>query len=292
MNSNNLQTIINITQQSTPQIQSIMNTEPNTDLNQTVNTNMGSIDNTIESNLDNNNLTQYGITFEKSTDILILSTSDDFDYNIFNQVGIKIDELNNVSLEFSKYSLTNFSKLSTNDKLALIDIYFKIETLRWINTKLHKFLSNRSYLSHLIYVLIVIFNIIIYVVQLIDTNFTSLSHYIKIATPGLIFINYLLSSIIAVSSLNQSTYDILQKQFTKLRLYVEIIMLGNDNSSDTITNKINKINKDIDDLNHLNKITDNPELNNIYCNAINILNKTNDDINEKIKHVFSTTSPV
>lgn len=284
MNSNNLQNIINIAEQTAVII--------NTDQKSTINTDMGSIDNTIEYNLDTNNLDKYGITFEKSSDILILSTSNDFNYNVFNHIGFVGDFTTNISLDSAKYLTSKFSTFPINDKLALIDIYFKLETLRWINTKLHKFLLNRSSLTHTIYILIVIFNIIIYVIQLVDTQFTSTSQYIKIATPALIFINYLLSRIIAVSSLNQSTYNTLQKQFTKLRLYVEIIILGNDNSLDTISNKINKINKDINDLNHLSTITNNTELNNIYTSAISILNKTNDDINEKIKNLISITSNI
>ena len=64
MNSNNLQNIINIAEQTAVII--------NTDQNPTVKTDMGSIDNNIEYNLDTNNLNKYGITFEKSSDILIL----------------------------------------------------------------------------------------------------------------------------------------------------------------------------------------------------------------------------
>jgi predicted DNA-binding transcriptional regulator len=154
---------------------------------------------------------------------------------IFKQIGLNFDRSNNkLQLDFDKYSgktsgnyLQNFS---VQEQMKIIEMYLKIEGLRYANQQIYEKSKGHEKLYHILYVVAMALNIVIpYLPDLVgyaNTQFEQYSVYFAGASAIITFISYFFTRTLMSTVGNKTNFEQMQQALTKLRFTVETVIMG------------------------------------------------------------------
>jgi hypothetical protein len=203
----------------------------------------GTLEYDLEANLkpgvkNKDDLNNFNKKYElECKDLTAESTNSEFDCDIFNRIGLNYDKKKHtLELDFDKYSgktsgnfLQNFK---TEDQLKIIEIYFKIESLRYANQQMFNYsLQHKKLFNRLSYIAMVLNFAVPYLPELVGyaekTNtFQEYSPYFAGASGIIIFISYLFSRTLMSTTANQAYFENMQAALIKLRIAVETVIMG------------------------------------------------------------------
>lgn len=202
----------------------------------------GLTNNTLETIINSTTKQTTNLESDFEEDLKELATSENFDFTIFEHMGIIYNsKIKTFSINSQIFINQFFNKYIEADQIKLIQLYFKIELNRWGNQQIHNKTESHSLFLHVIYTISLFFNIIIpYVIIYLKNkainSSTSIYFYSIIAI--ITMINYVLTRFLMATSANSTNYNLMQKNLTKNRLIIESLMLGTNSAILTLGDNI------------------------------------------------------
>lgn len=225
---------------------------------------------------------KYKLNFEGN--VLSESMNKDFDYCVFKEIGLIKVENNKIVLN-NNINTDNYLlyRLTSENRVKLIETYFQVETLRYCNQKINSYFFSKKKLYNILNYLSIAITVILSLITYAIDNLKLIENAniaLGIIIPVLVFINYVIHRILILANVNGNYFINLQKQLTKIRFMIETIILGTHPKKldSDITDILNKIQVDIKELNNVDEIINNKVINELFTKSSDAINLVNNQI--------------